>query len=568
MLMRRILLCFLLFLCKGFVVLGQTNVGGTISANTVWDFSGSPYIVTSDIIIPSGMSLIVKPGVVVKFYDDKGIDVFGEFRAEGKEDSNILFTSNTIIPNPQRWRSIYFRSTSVNYDPSMGSGSIINYSIIENGGENTTVLGDLDHSVSIEQSSPLITNSVFRKNRGAIGVDQIDQNLFINNNKFIENSNSSETYDLIFLNGFGSDTVYFHCNLVYDNYCATSLITLIPNVVVRKNLFISNELSGFDFVYCGDNAVLNENQFIDNIFGAPSSNMFKSFGSQINLNLVTRNKLIHNVFSVGDTATTINNNNIFNNNYLSFTTNYLINNLVPAQLPNYPQTDAVNNFFGFVSSAEIDSMIFDFIDNSVYTQVDYTPFLSMPDTNAPVSPVQNVVKSDLGGGNIQLSWSSNFEADVAGYKIYWGNSNGYSFSNVVDAGLVTSYIISGVNYTDTFAVTAYDNMAIDSLDQCNCHESWFTYDDQYYLSSDEFTDNFNVSIYPNPFKDNIYIQFDQYLMNGILQIFDINGKIIFEDKISANSVSYDFMHLNHGIYLIRVSNEDFETFSQKIIKID
>src|SRR5205085_797721 len=104
----------------------------------------------------------------------------------------------------------------------------------------------------------------------------------------------------------------------------------------------------------------------------------------------------------------------------------------------------------------------------------YQPFLTSPDTTAPETPPTGVTKTDLGGGNIQLTWNPNPDADLAGYKVYWGNPTGYSFSNSVDVGNVTSYILSGVLISDTIAVTAYDHEAANNNDQCECHESWFT----------------------------------------------------------------------------------------------
>lgn len=55
-----------------------------------------------------------------------------------------------------------------------------------------------------------------------------------------------------------------------------------------------------------------------------------------------------------------------------------------------------------------------------------------------------------------ISWDANGESDLAGYKIYYGESAG-SYTELLDVGNVTSYQIQltpAINYY--FAVTAYD----------------------------------------------------------------------------------------------------------------
>lgn len=74
-------------------------------------------------------------------------------------------------------------------------------------------------------------------------------------------------------------------------------------------------------------------------------------------------------------------------------------------------------------------------------------------------------KSRAATGFAKLTWDANTEADLAGYKIYYGMSprtgdcpatGGYA--NVLDAGKVTTYTISNLTEGKTyyFSVTAYD----------------------------------------------------------------------------------------------------------------
>ncbi|NBU46564.1 MAG: hypothetical protein EBS34_03810, partial [Flavobacteriales bacterium] len=48
-----------------FISFGQTNVSGGIYQNTTWNLAGSPYIVTSSIVVFPGNTLTIEPGVEV-----------------------------------------------------------------------------------------------------------------------------------------------------------------------------------------------------------------------------------------------------------------------------------------------------------------------------------------------------------------------------------------------------------------------------------------------------------------------------------------------------------------------
>jgi uncharacterized repeat protein (TIGR01451 family) len=62
-----------------------------------------------------------------------------------------------------------------------------------------------------------------------------------------------------------------------------------------------------------------------------------------------------------------------------------------------------------------------------------------------------------GPTDIGLAWNANTDADLAGYQIAWGSSPG-SHPNLIDAGNVTSYTVTGLTTGNTyyFVVQAYD----------------------------------------------------------------------------------------------------------------
>src|SRR2546426_11037230 len=79
----------------------DTNVpSGTITTDTTWDLSGSPFIVAcGGLTVASGVTLTISAGVVVKFQLGSGfcgpafISINGTVIANGNPTQNILFTS-------------------------------------------------------------------------------------------------------------------------------------------------------------------------------------------------------------------------------------------------------------------------------------------------------------------------------------------------------------------------------------------------------------------------------------------------------------------------------------------
>ncbi len=95
--MKRLLVLSVFIFCMFFAVgsaYADTNVSGTISADTTWTAVNSPYILTGDVTVAQGVTLTVEPGVVVKAnYYNYGLTVQGEVYAAGTGESQIVFTS-------------------------------------------------------------------------------------------------------------------------------------------------------------------------------------------------------------------------------------------------------------------------------------------------------------------------------------------------------------------------------------------------------------------------------------------------------------------------------------------
>jgi parallel beta-helix repeat protein len=79
----------------------QTNIGGSVYYNTQLPLTGSPYIVTSNLIVEIGATLTIDAGVIVKFTSGKYIQIKGTINA-----TNTTFTSNNVTPAVGDWEYI------------------------------------------------------------------------------------------------------------------------------------------------------------------------------------------------------------------------------------------------------------------------------------------------------------------------------------------------------------------------------------------------------------------------------------------------------------------------------
>jgi len=73
---------------------GPIVIGGTLTADTVLDSTNPKgYRVTSDLVVPAGVELLVEEGTVVKFNAGYGLTVYGSLVSSGTAQSPVVFTS-------------------------------------------------------------------------------------------------------------------------------------------------------------------------------------------------------------------------------------------------------------------------------------------------------------------------------------------------------------------------------------------------------------------------------------------------------------------------------------------
>ena len=134
-------------------VCGGTTSSITINSDTRWTPFNSPFIVNCDIIVASGATLTLEQGTIVKFANNKGMEVAGTLIVNGRDFTNVLFTANSGTPTPGFWDGI---------DILAGGQATIQHAHVSYGGSTT---GSLDAAIYAAEGATLtLTDSTLTHN--------------------------------------------------------------------------------------------------------------------------------------------------------------------------------------------------------------------------------------------------------------------------------------------------------------------------------------------------------------------------------------------------------------------
>jgi len=73
------------------------------------------------------------------------------------------------------------------------------------------------------------------------------------------------------------------------------------------------------------------------------------------------------------------------------------------------------------------------------------------------------------------------------------------------------------------------------------------------ILSNEFT---NLSIYPNPAEDTVFIETPNLLTNAVISLYAMDGKIISQTQTEEQVTTIDLAKINTGIYFIRITTDN------------
>ena len=86
------------------------------------------------------------------------------------------------------------------------------------------------------------------------------------------------------------------------------------------------------------------------------------------------------------------------------------------------------------------------------------------------------------------------------------------------------------------------------------------------LSVAEQAENINLSVYPNPSTDYLYLTTSDEISNLSYQLFDMNGRLLQSEKIVGNQTIIDMQDLVSATYFVKVNQGNKTVKSFKIIK--
>ncbi len=129
---------FALIICA-IIKAGATDIGG-ILGNMTLTKANSPYVITKNTLIPSGVKVNVEPGVNVQFSTNASLQIDGIFLAHGLENDSIYFTRNGTSAG-----SIKIMDSAKNYE----SGNVTSFSYCS---------FPQEFYIQVSGSRPLITN--------------------------------------------------------------------------------------------------------------------------------------------------------------------------------------------------------------------------------------------------------------------------------------------------------------------------------------------------------------------------------------------------------------------------
>ncbi len=543
----------------------QTTVPAIINSNQVWTAAGNPYIVSQNTLIDTGVSVIVKPGVIIKGNTSIRIIIRGNFQALGTYDSMIKFNK----------MQLEFTDKAVDYNPATKQGAYLNYCWFDSLGVNAAA-----KALYIYQTDALIKNCKFTEFFYGVYVTgaNLVQNVEVTDCKFI-NAGAPQGYALY--------TSGSKANIdAQRNYFRNTSLTIYGRINYIQNTAVDMYncyfyMQGSSKIMCNTfkrvqyAAEINLSSYDTGITYDIIGNTFDSLGYTVS-NYYPMVKISRNstVYQLGNLR--VNNNNFLNHNNPTNPTKVQIYGSNP-NLNTSTLLDFKYNYWGTIDTTLIKNYIKDYTDDiTIFGKANYSNFLSSEDTlcGPPIT----------GGGS---SCSAQFIPAIdsaqtsSNYTLYLiENSSGvdsnttfvWTFPDTMIWGKTPKYYYNGfgkikvcltiTNSTTNCSSNYCDSLGFDSLGSFLRINGFFvnviTWEDFKNLNTNSAKNRLNtkVTLYPNPAQEIVAVQLPIELMGNIhVEAYSISGKKQdIKTSFQANKVSVDCSNLTSGVYYLHIGN--------------
>ncbi|MFA5032528.1 MAG: T9SS type A sorting domain-containing protein [bacterium] len=535
-----------------FSIVNATNVSGIISTNTVWNTTGSPYIVTGNVLVDTLVTLTIQPGVEVKVNEAKYIMVKGILRAIGTSSDSIIITKNGTAGWSRLWlrtasicslkycRIEYADSTAI-YNDDNGS-FYVGYCTISN--NPVPSMMPSVYCINNYKGSAVIINSTISNNSGAINTSEGNYGSAIIVGNTITNNSG---YYGILSNYSNSGSAIISGNIV-SNTSGTGIYNWMGTGKIVGNTIIGNTRGGIynvcviDSLTIAGNTISNNGSANDENFGSIYSKS-DSLPDFPHLLTIRYNRITDTTYSAihlkSNFNTLIRTNNIYATGYTFYNNDTL-------------DIDVKYNYLNSLNTDTIDAKIYDYYDDFSKGKVLYQPFLNTPfiDTTAPSAPI-NLTSTKLAGSKFRINWTN--PADSSGIAIYYYK---------VGSAPTFNFDISGVFYSipDTLFSTGGElyvwlQDGSGNLNYQNNTSVMLGIEE----SSELKVKSLELQISKNPFIKSTTIKFsvgNRHVCS--LKIYDITGNcvktLVNEKKDAGNyEASFDTKGLASGIYFAKLS---------------
>ncbi|HEY1047643.1 MAG TPA: T9SS type A sorting domain-containing protein [Bacteroidia bacterium] len=197
----KIFFSFIAILFTFFVSKSQTTIPANTQVSGTWTKSNGPYYVKGNVSVPSGSTLVIEPGVQVRFDGKYMMAVYGKIKAIGKLGDTIRFFPQDTM---NRWRGIRYLGTS-NVDDS----ALFAYCKFEYAGPKVT---NDESALKMTRGHFRVNHCVFKNNSSVLNANSIRTDsilsLEISNSYFYKNRNvntnsaiSDQVIGVVFITG-------------------------------------------------------------------------------------------------------------------------------------------------------------------------------------------------------------------------------------------------------------------------------------------------------------------------------------------------------------------------------